>query len=117
MRIARASLSSPVHRDDGLGVGEEVVHSVGSLHRSHGEVSTHAHQADIGLVEVVDQLHVSVESGISGEVDHVVVGGIQDEAVSLSTDVAAVLSAHTRGVLLLIKMHANIQRIVIIMLL
>lgn len=62
-----------MHGHNGLAVGEEVVHSVGSLHGSHGEVTSHAHQSDIGLVEVVDQLHVSVKSGVSSEVDHVVI--------------------------------------------
>ena len=96
-----------MHGDNGLGVREEAIHGVRSLHRAHGEIAAHAQQADVGLVEVVDQLHVAMEGGVTREVDGVVVGGHQNEAVRLSADVGTVLRSHARGVLLPVTTTTN----------
>jgi len=112
MRIAGTALSTPMHRNHSLAIGEELIHSISSLHRSHSKVSSHTHQGNIRLVKVVDQLHVTMESSVTSEINHMVIRSVQNEAIGLSTNIATILSTHTRRMLLyLSSVHFIVQHV------
>ena len=48
---------------------EEIVHRIGRGARTHGEAVADRHEADLRLVELLDQLHVAEQAGIAEMVD------------------------------------------------